>query len=98
MMKKTSNITHHKRRKYQKIAISEDMGSNEKMILQKQISPSYVRFCQERICETLCTKKRNYLNEQSYYPVYKTFKIENQRELTEYLETKIERKPDGTLE
>jgi hypothetical protein len=29
MMKKTSNITHHKRRKYQKIAISEDMGSNE---------------------------------------------------------------------
>jgi hypothetical protein len=29
MMKKTSTITHHKRRKYQKIAISEDMGSNE---------------------------------------------------------------------
>jgi hypothetical protein len=29
MMKKTSNITHHKRRKYHKIAISEDMGSNE---------------------------------------------------------------------
>jgi len=37
MMKKTSNITHHRRRKYQKIAISEDMGSNEKAILQKQI-------------------------------------------------------------
>jgi hypothetical protein len=29
MMKKTSNIAHHKRMKYQKIAISEDMGSNE---------------------------------------------------------------------
>jgi hypothetical protein len=57
-----------------------------------------VRFCQERICETLCRKKRNYLNEPSYYPVYKTFKIEDQRELAEYLETKIERKPDGTLE
>jgi hypothetical protein len=40
MMKKTSNITHHKRRKYHKIAISEDMGSNEKMILQKQITVS----------------------------------------------------------
>jgi hypothetical protein len=36
MMKKTSNITHHKRRKYQKIAISEDMGSNEKVILHRQ--------------------------------------------------------------
>jgi hypothetical protein len=57
-----------------------------------------VRFCQEGICETLCRKKRNYLNEPSYYPVYKTFKIEDQSELTEYLETKIERKPDGTLE
>jgi hypothetical protein len=62
------------------------------------ISPSYVRFCQERICEALCRKKRNYLNEPSYYLMYKTFKIEDQRELTEYLETKIERKPDGTLE
>ena len=30
--------------------------------------------------------------------MYKTFKIEDQSELTEYLETKIERKPDGTLE
>jgi hypothetical protein len=39
-MKKTSNIAHHKRRKYQKIAISEEMGSNEKMILQKQITVS----------------------------------------------------------
>jgi hypothetical protein len=57
-----------------------------------------VRSCQEGICETLCRKKRNYLNEPSYYPVYKTFKIEDQSELTEYLETKIERKPDGTLE
>jgi len=57
-----------------------------------------VRFCQERICETLCRKKRNYLNEPSYYPVYKTFKIGDQSELTEYLETKIEREPDGTLE
>jgi hypothetical protein len=41
---------------------------------------------------------RNYLNEPSYYPVYKTFKIEDQSELAEYLETKIERKPDGTPE
>jgi hypothetical protein len=30
--------------------------------------------------------------------VYKTFKIEDQRELAEYLGTKIERKLDGTLE
>jgi hypothetical protein len=35
-MKKTSNITHHKRRKYQKIAISENMGSNQKVILHKK--------------------------------------------------------------
>jgi hypothetical protein len=62
------------------------------------ISPSYVKFCQARICETLCRKKRNYLNEPSYYPMYKTIKIEDQRELAEYLETKVERKPDGTLE
>jgi len=32
---------------------------------------------------------RNYLNEPSYYPVYKTFKIEDQRELAEYLETRL---------
>jgi len=57
-----------------------------------------VKFCQARICETLCRKKRNYLNEPSYYPVYKTFKIEDQSELAEYWETKIERKPDGTPE
>jgi hypothetical protein len=37
MMTKTSNNDHHKRGKYQKIAISEDMGSNEKVILQRQI-------------------------------------------------------------
>jgi len=37
MMNKTSNITHHRRRKYQKIATGEDMGSKEKAILQKQI-------------------------------------------------------------
>jgi hypothetical protein len=43
-------------------------------------------------------ERRNYLNEPYYYPVYKTFKIEDQRKLAEYLETKIERKPDGTLE
>jgi hypothetical protein len=43
-------------------------------------------------------ERRNYLNEPYYYPVYKTFKIEDQRALAEYLETKIERKPDGTLE
>ena len=30
--------------------------------------------------------------------MYKTFKIEDQSELAEYLETKIERKPDGTPE
>jgi hypothetical protein len=41
---------------------------------------------------------RNYLNKPSYYPVYKTFKIEDQSELAKYLETKIERKPDGTPE
>jgi hypothetical protein len=38
MMKKTSNITHHKRRKYQKIAKIEDMGSNEKVILHRHIT------------------------------------------------------------
>jgi hypothetical protein len=43
-------------------------------------------------------KEELYLNEPSYYPVYKTFKIEDQSELKEYLETKVERKPDGTLE
>jgi hypothetical protein len=37
MMKKTSNIIHHKRRKYQRIAISEEMESNEKVILHRQI-------------------------------------------------------------
>jgi hypothetical protein len=41
---------------------------------------------------------RNYRNEPSYYPVYNTFKNEDQRELAEYLGTKIERKSDGTLE
>ena len=38
MMKKTNNITHHKRRKYHKIAISEDMGSNQKVILHRHIT------------------------------------------------------------
>jgi hypothetical protein len=41
---------------------------------------------------------RSYLTEPSCYPVYKTFKIEDLRELAEYLGIKIERKPDRTLE
>jgi phage terminase small subunit len=54
------------------------------------VRKEYVKHFAERV--------RNYLNEPSYYPVYKTFKIEDQRALAKYLETKIERKPDGTPE
>ena len=43
-------------------------------------------------------KSKNYLNEPPGYPVYRTFKIKDQWELAEYLETKIDSKPDGTLE
>jgi len=41
--------------------------------------------CQARVCETHCKKSKDYLSEPSYYPVYKTFKIEDQREYAEYL-------------
>jgi hypothetical protein len=58
--------------------------------MRDPVKQEYVKHTSERV--------RNYLNEPSYYPVYKTFKIENQRELAEYLGTKIEQKPDGTLE
>jgi hypothetical protein len=45
-----------------------------------------------------CRKSKSYQSEPPGCPVYKTFKIEDQRELVEYLRFKIEQKPDGTLE
>jgi hypothetical protein len=58
--------------------------------MRDPVKQEYVKHIAERV--------RNYLNEPSYYPVYKPFKIKDQRELAEYLGIKIERKPDGTLE